>query len=103
LFDIDLLVQVVIEEGGLNIYLFNLLVLGGSECEERFIAYRFYYGGENLVIVEPLLLFETPNDPSGLITEDLAIRAAFKPKDLFTPKYLSVSGTAYQFLYFFFF
>jgi hypothetical protein len=95
LLDIDFLVQVAVEEGGFNIYLFNFLVLGGSEYEERFIAYRFYYGGEDLVIVEPLLLFEAPDDLSGLITEDLVIRAAFKPKDLFTPKHLSASGTAY--------
>jgi hypothetical protein len=95
LFDIDLLVQIAVEEDGLNIYLFNLPVLGGSEYEERFIAYRLYYGGEDLIIVEPLLLFEAPDDLSGLIAEDLAIRAALEPKDSLTPEYLSASGTAY--------
>jgi hypothetical protein len=103
LLDVDLLVQVAVEKNNLNIYLFDLPVLGGSECEERFITYRFYYGGEDLVIVEPLLLFEAPDDPSGLITEDLAIRAAFEPKNPLAPKYLSASGTAHQILYFFFF
>jgi hypothetical protein len=95
LFDVDLLVQVAVEEDDLNIYLFNFLVLGGSECEERFVIYRFYYDNEDLVIVEPLLLFEAPDDPSGLITEDLVIRAALEPKDLFTSKYFSVSKIVY--------
>jgi hypothetical protein len=62
LFDVDLLVQIAVEEDGLNIYLFNLLVLGGSECEERFIVYKFYYNNEDLIIIEFFLLFEAPND-----------------------------------------
>jgi hypothetical protein len=85
-----------------NIYLLGLLVLGGSEYEERFIIYRFYYNSEDLIIVVPLFLFEAPDDPSGLIAEDLVIRAALKPKDLLTPEHLSASGTVYQLLYFFF-
>jgi hypothetical protein len=103
LLDVDLLVQIAVEKGGLDIHLLDLPVLGGSECEERFIAYRLYYGGEGLIIVEPLLLFEAPDDPSGLVAEDLAMRAALEPKDPLAPEYLSASGTAYQFLYLIFF
>jgi hypothetical protein len=103
LLDINLLVQITVEKNNFNVYLFDLPVLGGSEYEERFIAYRFYYGSEDLVIVESFLLFETPDDLSGLVAEDLVMRAAFKPKNPLAPKYLSASGTAYQLLYLIFF
>jgi hypothetical protein len=103
LLDIDLLVQIAVKKDNFNVYLLDLLVLDGSEYEERFVAYRFYYGSEDFIIIEFFLLFETPDDLSGLIAEDLVIRTAFKPKDLLISEYFSVSKTAYQLLYLIFF
>ena len=57
--NVDLLLNTFIKENSLNIHLFNFKVLYSYNGKEYFIVYRFYNRRENLIKINPSLLFIT--------------------------------------------
>jgi hypothetical protein len=55
------------EEGILHIKVLNWPVMGDSSSKIRADGSRFHNRAENLIIVDPRALSETPDDPTGFV------------------------------------
>jgi hypothetical protein len=61
------LTEGAVEEGILHIELLNWSVAGDSNSEHRANGGQFHNRAENLVVVDPGALSETPDDPASLV------------------------------------
>jgi hypothetical protein len=73
LFYVDGFFLLTIGKGRFDIHLFDLEIQCGCNCEKHLIAHELHHGSEGLMVVDFFLLVKSPDDPTCLVADSIAL------------------------------